>query len=165
MLSGMTEHRPDYVKVHFRLEIEDDWPPVGVESLWAIDRGDGRAELANTPFFVRGVAIGDIVETSTDDDGARWAGRVVRPSNNCTIRLIVFRDKGSAAARQSVISAFHALGAGGEGIERFGMVSLDIPPEAKIGKIKQLLHHGVDQEWWDLEEGCITDAWRTTEAG
>ncbi|MGW3246030.1 DUF4265 domain-containing protein [Streptomyces sp. NPDC001070] len=98
-----------------------------MESLWAIDRGDGRAELANSPFFVRGVAIGDIVETSADDDGVRWAVRVVRPSNNCTIRLIVFRDKASAAARQSVVNAFLELGAGGEGIERFGMVSLDNP--------------------------------------
>ncbi|MGI5140900.1 DUF4265 domain-containing protein [Streptomyces sp. CA-106110] len=160
----MTEPGPEHVKVHFRLEIENDWPPAGVESLWAIDRGNGEVELANTPFFVRGVAIGDIVETSMDDEGVRWAGRMVRPSDNCTIRLIVLRDSGSAAARQSVLNAFNKLGAGGEGIEQFRMVSLDIPPEADLGKIKRLLQHGVDKEWWHMEEGCITDAWRTTEA-
>ncbi|MFD7320657.1 DUF4265 domain-containing protein [Streptomyces sp. NPDC059875] len=161
----MNEPTPGHVKVHFRLEIEDDWPPAGVESLWAIDRGDGTVELANTPFFVRGVAIGDIVETSTDDEGARWAGSVLRASANCTIRLIVLRDGGSAAARQSAINVFHELGAGGEGIEQFRMVSLDIPPTAELGKIKRLLQHGVDQEWWHMEEGCITDAWRTAGAG
>ncbi|MGW9025231.1 DUF4265 domain-containing protein [Streptomyces sp. NPDC055722] len=68
----MTEPGSEHVKVHFRLEIENDWPPAGVESLWAIDRGNGEVELANTPFFVRGVAIGDIVETSMDDEGVRW---------------------------------------------------------------------------------------------
>jgi hypothetical protein len=54
MLSGMTEPGSEHVKVHFRLEIENDWPPAGVESLWAIDRGNGEVELANTPFFVPG---------------------------------------------------------------------------------------------------------------
>ncbi|MDX3076727.1 DUF4265 domain-containing protein [Streptomyces sp. MI02-7b] len=161
----MTALGPEHVKVHFRLDIEDDWPPAGVESLWAIDRGNGKVELVNTPFFIRGVAIGDVVETSLDDEGVRWAGRVVQPSDNCTIRLIVFRDSGSAAARQSVLNAFHKLGAGGEGIEQFRMVALDIPPEANLAKIKRLLQHGVDQEWWDMEEGCITDAWRATGAG
>ncbi|MEU0442448.1 MULTISPECIES: DUF4265 domain-containing protein [unclassified Streptomyces] len=46
-----------------------------MESLWAVDRGDGTAEPANTPFFVRGVANGDTVETDTDDDGTHWAGK------------------------------------------------------------------------------------------
>ncbi|MEU9014500.1 DUF4265 domain-containing protein [Streptomyces sp. NPDC048479] len=160
----MTAPGPEHLKVHFHLEIEDDWPPAGVESLWAIDRGNGRAELVNTPFFVRGVAVGDVVETSTDEEGVRWAGKVVQPSDNCTIRLIVLRDSGSAAARQSVLNAFHQLGAGGEGVEQFGMVSLDISPEAKLGKIKKLLQQGVDREWWHMEEGCITDLWRSTEA-
>ncbi|MGW9025232.1 DUF4265 domain-containing protein [Streptomyces sp. NPDC055722] len=89
---------------------------------------------------------------------------MVRPSDDCTIRLIVLRDSGSAAARQSVLNAFNKLGAGGEGIEQFHMVSLDIPPEADLGKIKRLLQHGVDQEWWHMEEGRITDAWRNSEA-
>ncbi|MFF5936680.1 DUF4265 domain-containing protein [Streptomyces sp. NPDC012508] len=159
----MDEPAPPYLKVHFRLEVEDDWPPAGVESLWATDRGNGTVELANTPFFVRGVAIGDIVETSTDNKGTRWAGSVVRPSDNCTIRLIVLRDGGSAAARQSVLNVFHELGAGGEGIERFRMVALDIPPNAEVVKIKRPLQEGVEREWWHVEEGCITDAWRTAE--
>ncbi|MEU1617315.1 DUF4265 domain-containing protein [Streptomyces sp. NPDC005722] len=81
----MTGPGPEHVKVHFRLEVEDDWPPAGVESLWAVDRGDGRVELANTPFFVRGVANGDVVETSVDDEvaagQAEWSGpRTAAPS-------------------------------------------------------------------------------------
>ncbi|WP_250637962.1 MULTISPECIES: DUF4265 domain-containing protein [Streptomyces] len=70
-------------------------------------------------------------------------------------------DKGSSAARQSVLNAFAELGVGGEGIERFGMVALDVPPEVDLAKVQRLLDHGVAQEWWDMEEGCITDAWRT----
>ncbi|WP_323136453.1 hypothetical protein [Streptomyces sp. NBC_01446] len=35
---------------------EDGWPPASVESLWAVDLGDERVRLDNTPWFVRGVA-------------------------------------------------------------------------------------------------------------
>lgn len=58
------------------------------------------------------------------------AGETVRPSRNCTIRLIVLKDGGSAAARQSVLELFHRLGTTGEGIERFRLVALDVLPEA-----------------------------------
>ncbi|MFF3330290.1 DUF4265 domain-containing protein [Streptomyces sp. NPDC002888] len=112
--------------------------------------------LDNIPWFVRGVACGDVVATEPDGEGVRWAGEVVRRSENCTIRLIVFRDGGSGAARQSVIHAFHELGVCGEGIERFGMVALDVPPSADLAKVQQLLNHGVAKEWWDMEEGCVT---------
>ncbi|MFE9679740.1 DUF4265 domain-containing protein [Streptomyces sp. NPDC006259] len=55
---------------------------------------------------------------------------------NCTIRLIMFRNSGSgAAARQSVISAFRELGVDGEGIERFGMVALDVPSTGDLDKV------------------------------
>ncbi|WUJ90010.1 DUF4265 domain-containing protein [Streptomyces mirabilis] len=60
------------------------------------------------------------------------------------------------AARQSVINAFQELGVDGEGIERFGMVALDVPPAADVAKVQRLLNHGVSEEWWDMEEECIT---------
>ncbi|MCX4649402.1 MULTISPECIES: DUF4265 domain-containing protein [unclassified Streptomyces] len=100
-----------------------------------------------------------------DEAGVRWAGEVVRRSENCTIRLLVFRDGGSGAARQSVINAFKELGVDGENIERFGMVALDLPPTADLVKVHKLLNHGVAREWWDREEGCITAQWPPTSVG
>lgn len=154
-----------YVKVYFRLEVEDDWPPASVESLWAVDQGDGTARLDNTPWFVQEIACGDIVEVEPDEEDVRWAGAVVRRSENCTIRLIVLREGGSGAARQSVINAFQELGVDGEGIEHFGMVALNVPPAADHAKVQRLLNHGVAQEWWDMEEGCITAEWRAASSG
>ncbi|WUS47876.1 hypothetical protein OG213_27660 [Streptomyces mirabilis] len=54
-----------------------------------------------------------------------------------------------------MINALQELGVDGEGIERFGMVALDVPPAA-VAKVQRLLNHGVSEEWWDMEEGCIT---------
>ncbi|MDV5143157.1 DUF4265 domain-containing protein [Streptomyces sp. SBC-4] len=52
---------------------EDGWPPASVESLWAVDLGDGTVRLDNTPWFVRGVASGDIIQAELDGDGVRRA--------------------------------------------------------------------------------------------
>ncbi|WP_353940170.1 DUF4265 domain-containing protein [Streptomyces sp. HUAS MG91] len=69
----------DHVKIHFRMDVgEDGWPPASVESLWAVDLGDGTVRLDNTPWFVRGVASDDIIRVEIDEDGARWAGETVR---------------------------------------------------------------------------------------
>ncbi|MER7770596.1 DUF4265 domain-containing protein [Kitasatospora sp. NPDC096140] len=156
----MTNISDAHVKVHFRMEIDEDgWPPVGVESLWAVDLGDGTVRLDNTPWFVRGIASGDVIRVDVDDDGLRWAGETVHPSENCTIRLIVRKDGGSAAARQTVLETFHRLGTTGEGIEQFGMVALKVPPEADIQQIRKLLEHGEVKGWWHWEEGCVTAAW------
>ncbi|MBF6456499.1 DUF4265 domain-containing protein [Nocardia cyriacigeorgica] len=159
----MTDPRPDHVKVHFRMDIDEQgWPPASIESLWAIDLGDGTVRLDNTPWFVRGIARGDIIAVQPDDDGLLWAGDVVQPSDNCTFRLIVLKDDGSAAARQSVLDIFHRLGTTGEGIERFRMVALEVPAHADLPKVRELLEHGAEQSWWHWEEGCVTAAWRAT---
>lgn len=155
-----------HVKVHFRMDMDEDgWPPASVESLWAEDLGDGTVRLDNMPWFVRGVASDDIIRVEVDEEGVRWAGQTVRASGNCTIRLIVLKDGGSAAARQSVLQTFHSLGATGEGIERYRMVALDVPPEADLLRIRKLLEHGEVKEWWHWEEGCVTAAWHSIAEG
>jgi hypothetical protein len=159
---SVTNISDDHVKVHFRMDIDEDgWPPASVESLWALDLGDGTVRLDNTPWFVRGVASGDIIRVQPDDEGVLWAGETVQPSQNCTIRLIVLKDDGSAAARQSVLEVFHRLGTTGEGIEQFRMVALDVPPQADLPKIRELLEHGETKDWWHWEEGCVTTAWKS----
>ncbi|MFF8649240.1 DUF4265 domain-containing protein [Streptomyces griseoluteus] len=68
-MTGISEN---HVKIHFRLEVgENGWPPTSVESLWAVDLGDGTVRLDNTPWFVHGVASGDIIRVDADDDGCR----------------------------------------------------------------------------------------------
>lgn len=79
-------------------------------------------------------------------------------------RFPAFRDGGSAEALQSVINAFQELGVDSEGMERFGMIALDVPPGADLAEVQRLLNHGVAEEWWDMEEGCITSEWLAVSA-
>ena len=64
-ISAMSER----VKVHFPIEVEDGWPPVSGESMWAVHVEDEVYRLENTPFFVRGAAFGDLVQTWRDAEG------------------------------------------------------------------------------------------------
>ena len=51
-------------KIEFRLEVEDGFPPISVESLNARPIEDDRFEILNTPFFAESVAYGDVVVAS-----------------------------------------------------------------------------------------------------
>jgi hypothetical protein len=53
----------------------------------------------------------------------------------------------------------------GEGIEQYGMVALDVPPDADLAAVKRLLREGERDGWWEYEEGCTGDAWQAAEPG
>ena len=152
------------VKVVFDLPQDDDgWPPAASEGLWAIAVTPGVVRLDNTPFFVRGVATGDLVRVRRGDDGQLRAGERLQWSGHCTIRIIVFRDGPLGGSRQRVLDLFAPLGVTGEGLGQFAMVALDIPPDVDVMAVKRLLREGQRDGWWEYEEGCISHAWQAAE--
>ena len=163
----MDETSPDggtadrFVKVVFDLARDDDgWPPAASEGLWAITVGPDVVRLDNTPFFVRGVAAGDLIQVRREAGSQLRAAARLQWSGHCTIRIIVFRDGPLGGSRQQVLDMFSLLGATGEGIEQYAMVALDIPPRAQLTAIKRLLLQGERDGWWEYEEGCIGPAWQ-----
>lgn len=81
------------IKVHFELEIvEDGFPPIRIETLNAI-QADGLARIDNTPFFVTGVALGDIIDyESKSETGVFWITRVLEESGNKAISIIFLEE-------------------------------------------------------------------------
>jgi hypothetical protein len=153
------------VKVVFDLPQDDDgWPPAASEGLWAVPVAPDVARLENTPFFVRGVAAGDLIRIHREADGQWRAGERLRWSGHCTIRVIVLRRGPLGGSRQRVLDMFAPLGVTGEGIERFAMVALDVPPATDIAAVKRLLREGERHGWWGYEEGCIGEAWQAAES-
>ncbi|MEU6414250.1 DUF4265 domain-containing protein [Microbispora sp. NPDC046933] len=147
------------VRVVFDLpQDENGWPPAASERMWAVPVAPGRVMLDNIPFFVRGVALGDVVRIETDDEGVVRAAEAVEFSGNCTIRVVPFTRE--PAGRQAVLDAFASWGVEGEGAEQFGLVALNVPPTADLAAVRRLLVQGEADGLWDYEEGCVTDAWR-----
>ena len=155
-----------FVKVVFELPQDDDgWPPAGSEGVWAVPVTPDVVRLDNTPFFVRGVAAGDLIRVRHGEDGQLLADERLQWSGHCTIRIIVFRDGPLGGSRQRVLDVFAPLGVTGEGIEQYRMVALDVPPDADIAAVKRLLRDGTRNGWWEYEEGCISDAWQSAGPG
>lgn len=61
--------------------------------------------------------------------------------------------------RQAVLDLFAPFAVTGGGVEQFGMVALDVPPQADLPAVKALLTSGEADGRWTFEEGCIGDAW------
>jgi hypothetical protein len=153
--------RPDLVHVIVPLKIEDGWPPVESERLWAEPLGDDLYRIDNVPWFARNLAEGDVVRASAPD-GSSWPVVTDRISwsGNCTIRIIPLRSGPLGGDLQAVIDRLVPLGAQAEGaLPAFTLVALTIPPESDLAAIVHELQEGESNGSWSFEEGCISDAW------
>ncbi len=157
----MTDDVVARVKVAFELPSDGDgWPPVGVETVWAVRRDDGCVELDNIPLFARGFAAGDVVRVESDEDGLFWVKDAVTCSDNCTIRLVPLGEGDSKEKRRIVLETFARLGVEGEGLNRFNLVALNVPASVDVRAVKQLVVQGAEDGRWHCEEGCVTPEWR-----
>lgn len=73
--------------------------------------------------------------------------------------MIPFRAGALEGSLQAVLDLFTPHGADGEGADQYGIVALNVPPTADVAAVHALLFQGHAQGWWDIEEGCVDDAW------
>ena len=122
--------------VVFELTIEDGWPPVGSERLWAFHLGDDRYRIDNVPWFVRDLAVADVVRAHVPNpDSNPVFDEVLERSDHVTIRLICFRSGPLGGDLARALEPFTALGVYGEGVTQYGMVALDIEAKAPLAAI------------------------------
>ena len=144
-----------HVKVRFQLEVDaDGWPPVGSEGLWAEPLGNDEFRIDNTPWFVRKLAADDVVRALAGSDDILWVIEKVRWSGRMTIRVIPRKDGPIRGDRQAVLDAFSPFGVSGEGVERYGIVALDVPPDVEVSAVKALLKQGEEDGRWHFERAA-----------
>lgn len=161
----MTEEQPG-AHVIFPLEVDEEgWPPVASERLWAFDLGQGLYRIDNAPWFVRDLAVGDVVQAEAPGpDQHPVFTRLHSRSDHLTIRIICFRRGPLAGQLQPVVDRFTPLGVRAEGAQQYGMVALDIGPDVDLRAVRTELRAGAADGSWEWEEGRITDAWLAAEA-
>lgn len=148
MMSKQPEGR---VKVSFTFQKDDvGWPPVDTESLWAVDLGQNRYQLDNTPFFARGVSWKDIVSAKVMD-GKLVFEKVLEHSGHSTLR--VFSE--SSETRDFLCKKLRELGCSFEGIPQYKMVAFDVPPAADLDGVRSFLSQGEAAGKWAYEEGLL----------
>jgi Domain of unknown function (DUF4265) len=143
----MSEHR----KVFFSLEQDEDgYPPVTVESAWAVQREDGY-ELDNIPFYARSVACADLVAVRADETGRLWYEHVIRPSGHSTVRVLLARKEDVGPLRERL----RELGCASEISDMPRLISVDIPPTVKYVDVRKFLDEGEHEGRFEYEEGCL----------
>ena len=148
---------PGEIRVYFLFDRAGGWPPVPSEGLRAT-AVDGGYRVDETPFFVRNVALGDVVSAAADDDGVLWAGERVSWGGHQTVRVTTHGADGSLSLAD-VLVQFAALGATGDDLEEYALVALDVPPQTDPVRLHRYLVAGREAGRWEFEEACVSQAW------
>ena len=142
------------LQVFFLFERGQEWPPVPSEGL-RVEPSPGGYRVLEAPFFVRNIAVGDVVAAEADPSDVLWAGERVAWGGHQVLRVNP-RDGLTCA---QVIAEFSPLGVVGEELDEYQIVAVDVPPDVPLQPLKDLLVAGLVAERWWYEEACISHAW------
>jgi hypothetical protein len=127
--------------------------------------GDNRFRIDNPPWFVRDLAVNDIVEAAAaSDDQHPVFTRMIQRSEHVTIRIICLWAGPLNGNLRKVADIFTPLGICAEGFAKYGMVALDIPPDAPLTEAYRRLVSGQRDGSWEWEESRITPAWTASKS-
>lgn len=146
-----------YRRMVFNLPIEDDdpdhpWPPCAVETIWVEALGDDRYRVDNIPFFVKPLALNDIVrgQSSDSESDIVWFSDRLEWLGHSTVRIIIFSDQ------DEILAALIDMGCSYERLRQ--IIAVDIP----AGEILQRAHNFLSRKQadgdLDLEEACLPDS-------
>lgn len=146
----MRDIAPSSIHEKIFFEYDDIEGNPGIESLWAISRGDNQFSINNIPFYVSGYAVGDIVLVEYRD-GVPYVQSLVEESGHSTIQIIFFDIKHVAWARtylrnfdcESEVSQYPTY------------ISVDVPFNVDYAFIKDYLKKGEDEGKWSFKEACL----------
>ncbi len=144
-----SEFGDTHVKILVHTKAEDGYPPEEWEGLWATPVGGGRFKIDNIPFYAKNLSCDDIVEAKQDGDRYVFK-RVVDPSENSTIRVVIY----DLADKDSVRNDLTALGCSIEGTGTPGLIAVNVP-KASLEDVLDSLEEAFAQEKLDFEEGAL----------
>jgi hypothetical protein len=141
----------EQAKIAFRLvRDEDGYPPADWEHLWARAVGADLYLIDNTPFFVYGISLGDLVKAEPES-GLLVYQYTVKRSLHSTLRVMLFRKDQVDQLRERLDS----FGCATELSHIRGLVAVDVPPEVSLPLVRALLDEGEEKGDWEYEESAL----------
>lgn len=130
------------ISLRFPLDVEDDWPPVGSESL-PFERVTDGLEATVPPLFVKDLAVGDIIDVAEQDgEGIIRSWKHIKRSDHSTIWLL---RMGGDDDIGSCLEKARSMGCNTATMDQLGCYSIDVPPSVEISDIDDILA-ALDQE-------------------
>jgi len=141
----------------FRLKVEDDWPPVSVETLWVESAGKSKFRIDNTPFLVKGIAVDDIVEGRQEEageEGMLHFSRKLATGGHSTIQAIVIVDEVESDFRDEM----REIGCRIEVSPWRSLYGIDIPDRRLIEAVHRSLDARASLGQLEYEDACLAVA-------
>ncbi|MCY1079789.1 DUF4265 domain-containing protein [Archangium lansingense] len=137
-------------RLKLRFHFENSAGENETETMWVIKRDDGY-EIDNIPFYVKELALGDVVAAQSDKGGAPWYSELVRPSGHSTIHLWFSHEEDV----ESVRGTLRQMGCASEVSNLPRLVAVDVPPEVSYDKVKAFLEQGEQTGLFEYQEACL----------
>lgn len=118
--------------------------------MWTVKRDDGY-KLDNIPFYVKELALGDVVSARADADGALCFSELVHPSGHSTVHLL-FSNEGDVKPTRDELKR---MGCASELSDLPCLVAGDVPPHVPYDRVKVLLERGERDGVFEYQEACL----------
>lgn len=125
---------------------------LNLESIWVIPECQGY-KVDNIPFYVKGVALNDVINAEADEGGVLNYLNVIKPSGHSTVRLW-FSEK----HQKDVLlmrNILRAKGCESEQSELARLVAVDIPPSVCYDAVREILDKQEKLGVLEYEEACL----------
>ena len=144
---------PGFRRMAFALEIEDDWPPVSVETLWVTEAGKDRFRIDSVPFLVPGIAVGDLVAGETDHENVlQFAGKL-EGGGHSTIQVILVDDDAGPVIKEEL----RRSGCEIENSPWPSLFSIDVPGSEALAQARRILEGRAAADELGYENACISE--------
>lgn len=140
------------VKIKFNLCKDTDYyPPFDAEWLWGEELGHNLFRIDSIPFFVKKVSIDNIIDARLNESGDYVYNKSVSYSGHQTVRILLKNEEMVPEIREKISS----LGGFSEISHMSNLISVDIPRNSNIEKLREILNDGEQRGDWEVEEASI----------
>jgi hypothetical protein len=123
------------VSLKFPLEVEDDWPPVAVESMPFRPVASGY-EVQAAPLFVKDLSVGDVIAATLGDERIVEKWRHITRSSRTTIWLLRLKEPSGIDA---ALTRLRSLGCNSVGLDAAGCYAVDVPESVSMESVDPIL--------------------------
>jgi hypothetical protein len=120
------------------------------ETMWVKELEEGY-EIDNIPFYVKELALGDVVAARPDASGVLWYSELIQPGGHSTIHLWFSREEDVEPERETL----RQMGCASEVSDLPRLVAVDVPPDAPYEKVRAFLEQGEAAGRFEYQEACL----------
>lgn len=160
-MDGMTTRIPSpETHVVFPVEKNQVWPRILGERLRAKPLGEDRYEIISAPYFVRDIAVGDVVRASSDAPEPSPVFReALVSSEHATIHLKLCCDRGTCACDETLERFAGSPAVEATASKLYCKLALDVGPDAEYTELLGMLVQGREDGLWEFEVTSASPGW------